>query len=115
MQEKYPKLNALHKFRDRTILTIISNGCSVLETITALATLTTSATGHFVFGKEVMFSQMYIHRNERSWGPDWWTVSFRAALDEAGFNETKIIIPDGGICCGKWALFSGSNKYRTAH
>lgn len=29
-------------------------------------------------------------------GPADWTVSFRAAMDKAGFKETAIIIPDGG-------------------
>ena len=33
--------------------------------------------------------------NERSWGDAAWTVKMRAALDLAGFSETRIIVPDG--------------------
>ena len=34
--------------------------------------------------------------NERSWGNPDWIVRFRGAMDNEGFNTTKIIIPDGG-------------------
>eukprot|EP00946_MAST-07B_sp_MAST-7B-sp1_P001804 g1804.t1 len=34
--------------------------------------------------------------NERSWGNPDWIVKFRRAMDREGFNDTKIIIPDGG-------------------
>ncbi len=34
--------------------------------------------------------------NERPYGPPDWTVSFRRAMDGAGFADTKISIPDGG-------------------
>ena len=35
--------------------------------------------------------------NERSWGPPEWTIAFRAAMDANGFNNTKIVVPDGGV------------------
>ena len=34
--------------------------------------------------------------NERPWGTPTWTKQFKAAMEDAGFGETKIIIPDGG-------------------
>lgn len=33
--------------------------------------------------------------NERPWGPPDWTKDFRQALDDGGFADTQIIIPDG--------------------
>ena len=35
--------------------------------------------------------------NERSWGNPDWIIQFRQAMDDEGFNNTKIIIPDGGF------------------
>ena len=35
--------------------------------------------------------------NERSWGPPQWTLDFREAMDAAGFNDTKIVVPDGWV------------------
>ncbi len=35
--------------------------------------------------------------NERSWGTANWTIEFRAAMDAAGFHNTKIVVPDGGV------------------
>ena len=35
--------------------------------------------------------------NERSWGDPDWIVRFRDAMDNEGFNATRIIIPDGGF------------------
>jgi len=35
------------------------------------------------------------HRNERDWGTPEYTVLFRASLDANGFNNTRIILPDG--------------------
>ena len=32
--------------------------------------------------------------NERSWGNPDWIIQFRQAMDDEGFNNTKIIIPD---------------------
>ena len=34
--------------------------------------------------------------NERPWGSADWTVQFKAAMDEAGFPDTEILVPDGG-------------------
>ena len=33
--------------------------------------------------------------NERPWGTPDWVKQYRAAMDEAGFLGTKIVIPDG--------------------
>lgn len=33
--------------------------------------------------------------NERSWGDTEWIIRFRGAMNNEGFNETRIIIPDG--------------------
>eukprot|EP00035_Acanthoeca_spectabilis_P008069 m.148054 g.148054 ORF g.148054 m.148054 type:complete len:699 (+) comp14201_c0_seq3:694-2790(+) len=35
--------------------------------------------------------------NERPYGPMWYTIELRQALDAAGFPETKIVLPDGRI------------------
>jgi galactosylceramidase len=35
--------------------------------------------------------------NERFWGGPDWTKEFRQALDDGGFAETEIVIPDGGF------------------
>ena len=34
--------------------------------------------------------------NERPWGTADWTLKFKAAMEEAGFGSTEIIVPDGG-------------------
>lgn len=36
--------------------------------------------------------------NERSWGSVDYVVSLRQALDAAGMEATRIVLPDGGDC-----------------
>eukprot|EP00045_Choanoeca_perplexa_P014026 m.162775 g.162775 ORF g.162775 m.162775 type:complete len:791 (-) comp16539_c0_seq8:740-3112(-) len=33
--------------------------------------------------------------NERAWGPANWTIAFKQAMDDAGWEDTQIIVPDG--------------------
>ena len=52
--------------------------------------------------------------NERPWGPPEWTVSYKAAMENIGFGDTKIIIPDGGDSAGVEKAMAASADFEAA-
>lgn len=52
--------------------------------------------------------------NERPWGPPDWTVQYRKAMNDIGFSETQIIIPDGGDVTGIEAAFAQNSEFEAA-
>lgn len=52
--------------------------------------------------------------NERSWGSIDYVVSLRHALDAAGLEATKIIVPDGGSCAEVTAAAAGNASFAAA-
>eukprot|EP01116_Phalansterium_solitarium_P015450 TRINITY_DN3414_c0_g1_i1.p1 TRINITY_DN3414_c0_g1~~TRINITY_DN3414_c0_g1_i1.p1 ORF type:complete len:762 (+),score=180.62 TRINITY_DN3414_c0_g1_i1:87-2372(+) len=52
--------------------------------------------------------------NERSWGSVDYVLSLRAALDAAGFADTHISLPDGGIDAGLTQALLTNDTFRAA-
>lgn len=52
--------------------------------------------------------------NEREWGPPNWTIAFRHAMDEAGFRDTQIIVPDGFETATIEAAMSADAEFESA-
>lgn len=52
--------------------------------------------------------------NERPWGTANWTKKYRAAMDAAGFQDTKIIIPDGGDVGGIESAMASDSAFEAS-